>query len=170
MELSRRSRGKKLLARRGSLTFATKSRPINGEEMSETRFAEAMVCFDVFQVDLRSGELHREGQRVKLQEQPFRVLSLLIEGAGDIVTRDELREKLWPADTFVDFDHSLNSAVARLREALRDSAENPRFIETIAKRGYRFIGQIQAPAPAIEASLLSPETQNDSLLRRRIRG
>src|ERR1700740_3399416 len=170
MELSRRSRGKKLLARRGSLTFATKSRPINGEEMSEARFAEAMVCFDVFQVDLRSGELHREGQRVKLQEQPFRVLSLLIERAGDIVTRDELREKLWPADTFVDFDHSLNSAVARLREALRDSAEKPRFVETVAKRGYRFIGQLRSALPAVAAPSLSTETQSSSLLRVRIPG
>jgi DNA-binding winged helix-turn-helix (wHTH) protein len=170
MELSPRSRGRKLLARRGSLTFATKSRPINGEEMSETRFAEAMVCFDVFQVDLRSGELHREGQRVKLQEQPFRVLSLLIERAGDLVTRDELREKLWPADTFVDFDHSLNSAVARLREALRDSAEKPRFIETIAKRGYRFIGQLQSTQPAVAVPSLSPGTQSSSLLRSRIPG
>src|ERR1700692_2155706 len=113
-----------------------------------------MVCFDVFQVDLRAGELHREGRRVKLQEQPFRVLSLLMERAGEIVTRDELREKLWPSDTFVDFDHSLNSAVARLREALRDSAEKPRFIETVAKRGYRFIAPIQAnqEAPAAAGS------------------
>ncbi|PYX67072.1 MAG: hypothetical protein DMG78_28325 [Acidobacteria bacterium] len=138
--------------------------------MSETRFAEAMVCFDVFQVDLRSGELHREGQRVKLQEQPFRVLSLLIERAGDIVTRDELREKLWLADTFVDFDHSLNSAVARLREALRDSAEKPRFIETIAKRGYRFIGQLRSALPAAAVSSPSPGTQSSSLLRVRIPG
>src|SRR5260370_3521688 len=156
MELSARSRGKKGLVRRGSLTFATKSRPINGGKMSETRFAEAMVCFDVFQVEFRSGELHREGKRVKLQEQPFRVLSLLMERAGEIVTRDELREKLWPADTFVDFDHSLNSAVARLREALRDSAEKPRFIETIAKRGYRFISPLQTATPAEPASTISP--------------
>ena len=138
--------------------------------MSETRLAEAMVSFDVFQVDLRSGELHREGRRVKLQEQPFRVLSLLIERAGEIVTRDELREKLWPADTFVDFDHSLNSAVARLREALRDSAEKPRFIETIAKRGYRFIGQLQAAKPEVDVSSVSPEIQSSSLFGGRIPG
>ena len=102
------------------------------------------VRFDVFEVDLRAGELLREGRKIKLQEQPFRVLSLLLQRAGQVVTRDDLREKLWPADTFVDFDHGLNSAVARLREALRDSAENPRFIETVAKRGYRFIASLGA--------------------------
>src|ERR1700746_595842 len=138
------SRHEKEPSGRRSLTLATNSRPISGGKMSETRFAEATVCFDVFQIDLRAGELRREGRRVKLQEQPFRVLFLLLERAGDIVTREELREKLWPADTFVDFDHGLNSAVARLREALRDSAEKPRYIETIAKRGYRFIAPLCA--------------------------
>ena len=142
----------------------------NGGKMSETRFAEAMVCFDVFQVDLRAGELHREGRRVKLQEQPFRVLSLLMERAGEIVTRDELREKLWPSDTFVDFDHSLNSAVARLREALRDSAEKPRFIETVAKRGYRFIAALQTATPAVAPHSLSPVVQKSPTLLSRIPG
>ena len=115
--------------------------------------------FDVFEVDLRAGELYRDGRRIKLQEQPFRVLFLLLQRAGQVVTREELREKLWPADTFVDFDHSVNSAVARLREALRDSAEKPRFIETIAKRGYRFIAPLETnrssaipPAPSSVAS------------------
>lgn len=110
------------------------------------------VRFDVFQVDLRAGELLREDRKIKLQEQPFRVLSVLLQRAGQVVTRDELREKLWPADTFVDFDHGLNSAVARLREALRDSAENPRFIETVAKRGYRFIGSLQQRDPTPESA------------------
>jgi len=119
--------------------------------MSDTRSAEAILCFDIFQVDLRAGELRMEGRKIKIQEQPFRVLFLLIERAGEVVTREELRIKLWPADTFVDFDHGLNSAVARLREALRDSAEKPRFIETIAKRGYRFIGQLQTPTAAVTA-------------------
>lgn len=132
--------------------------------MSEIRFGEAMVCFDVFQVDLRAGELRREGRRVKLQEQPFRVLFLLLERAGEVVTREELREKLWPADTFVDFDHGLNSAVARLREALRDSAERPRFIETIAKRGYRFIASLRTAAPAQDASGIPSETHNRTRL------
>jgi Tol biopolymer transport system component/DNA-binding winged helix-turn-helix (wHTH) protein len=101
------------------------------------------IRFDVFEVDLRAGELLREGRKVKLQEQPFRVLFLLLQQWGEVVTRDQLRLELWSADTFVDFDHGLNSAVARLREALRDSAEKPRFIETVAKRGYRFIAPIQ---------------------------
>jgi len=136
--------------------------------MLEARFAEGMLCFDVFQVDFRAGELQREGRRVKLQEQPFRVLSLLVERAGEVVTRDELREKLWPADTFVDFDHGLNSAVARLREALRDSAEKPRFIETIAKRGYRFIAPLQAATPSVAASSIDPAAQNSPLSRGRI--
>src|SRR5713226_2755792 len=146
MELGGRSRGGRGQERSRSLTLSKKSRPIRGGKMSEARFAEAMVCFDVFQIDLRAGELCREGRRVKLQEQPFRVLFLLVERPGEVVTREELREKLWPADTFVDFDHGLNSAVARLREALRDSAENPRFIETIAKRGYRFIAPLRTAA------------------------
>ena len=101
------------------------------------------IRFDVFEVDLRAGELLKEGKKIKLQEQPFRVLFLLLQRAGEVITRDELRQELWPADTFVDFDHGLNSAVARLRESLRDSAEKPRFIETVAKRGYRFMAPIQ---------------------------
>ena len=111
-----------------------------------------LVRFDVFEVDLRAGELRKEGRLVKLQEQPFRVLSLLLERSGEVVTRNELRQSLWPADTFVDFDHGLNSAVARLREALRDSADKPRFIETMAKRGYRFVYPLQAALPPISVS------------------
>jgi len=107
----------------------------------------AIIRFDVFEIDLQAGELRKEGRKVKLQEQPFRVLSLLLKWPGQVVTREELREQLWPADTFVDFDHGLNSAVARLREALRDSADKPRFIETIAKRGYRFIAPPDASNP-----------------------
>ena len=91
------------------------------------------IRFDVFEVDLRAGELLKHGRKIKLQEQPFHVLSVLLQRRGELVARDELRQELWPADTFVDFDHGLNSAVGRLREALRDSAEKPRFIETVAK-------------------------------------
>src|SRR5580692_6485171 len=112
--------------------------------MQEPGLPSRVVSFDVFEIDLRAGELRKEGRRVKLQEQPFRVLSLLVERGGGVVTREELRELLWPADTFVDFDHGLNSAVARLREALRDSADQPHFIETIAKRGYRFVAPLDA--------------------------
>lgn len=122
--------------------------------MPDSGLASAVVRFDDFEVDLRAGELRKEGRRLKLQEQPFRVLSLLLERPGEAVTREELRQNLWPADTFVDFDHGLNSAVARLREALRDSADKPRYIETVAKRGYRFIGSINGSAPV---SIPAPE-------------
>jgi len=138
--------------------------------MSESRFAEAMVSFDVFQIDLQAGELRREGRRIKIQEQPFRVLFLLLERAGEVVTREELRETLWPADTFVDFDHGLNSAVARLREALRDSAEKPRFIETIAKRGYRFIAPLQAATPTVAVPSVNPAAHNGTRLMHHLPG
>jgi DNA-binding winged helix-turn-helix (wHTH) protein/tetratricopeptide (TPR) repeat protein len=98
--------------------------------------------FGAFEVDLRSGEVHKHGIRLKLQDQPFRVLALLLEHSGDVVTREELRQKLWPADTFVDFDTGLNSAIKKLRDVLGDSAEEPRYIETLPRRGYRFIGDI----------------------------
>jgi DNA-binding winged helix-turn-helix (wHTH) protein/tetratricopeptide (TPR) repeat protein len=106
--------------------------------------------FGAFEVDLRSGELYKHGIRLKLQDQPFQILALLLERPGDVVTRDELRQKLWPADTFVDFDTGLNSAVKKLRDVLADSAEEPRYIETLPRRGYRFIAQVEngdLPAP-----------------------
>jgi Tol biopolymer transport system component len=115
---------------------------MSGEEMQVDRLVPAVVRFDAFEVDVQAGELRKNGRRLKIQEQPFRVLSLLLQGVGEVVTRDELHQELWPADTFVDFNHGLNSAVARLREALGDSADKPRFIETISKRGYRFIAPI----------------------------
>ena len=96
------------------------------------------VRFGLFEVDLSAGELRKNGAKIKLQEQPFRILSTLLQHAGNVVTREELRRELWPADTFVDFEHSLNAAVKRLRDALGESAENPIFIETLARRGYRF--------------------------------
>jgi DNA-binding winged helix-turn-helix (wHTH) protein len=98
--------------------------------------------FGVFEVDPREGELRKSGLRIRLQDQPFQVLVMLLEHPGEIVTREELQRRLWPADTFVDFDHSLNSAIKKLREALQDQAENPRFVETVPKRGYRFIGTV----------------------------
>jgi Tol biopolymer transport system component/DNA-binding winged helix-turn-helix (wHTH) protein len=107
--------------------------------------------FDVFAVDVRAGELRRNGAKLKLQEQPFQVLCALLEHPGELVTREELRSRLWPADTFVDFDHGLNAAIRRLREALGDSAEIPRFVETVARRGYRFIGNVEIPAPTVSA-------------------
>lgn len=102
--------------------------------------------FGVFELDLAAGELRKSGAKLRLQEQPFQVLALLLERPGDVVTREVIRQKLWPADTFVDFDHSLNTAVNKLRETLGDSASNPRYIETLARRGYRFIAPVQRGA------------------------
>ena len=101
-----------------------------------------IVRFGVFEVDLRAGELRRGGLKVKLQEQPLQVLTALLEHSGEVVTREELRGKLWPADTFVDFDHGLNAAIKRLRDALGESAETPVFVETVARRGYRFLAPV----------------------------
>ena len=101
-----------------------------------------VVTFGVFELDYHNRQLRREGRPLKLQEQPLQVLALLLEHPGDLVTRSDIRSRLWPADTFVDFDNSLNAAVNRLREALGDSAENPRFVETVPRRGYKFIAPV----------------------------
>ena len=103
-----------------------------------------LVRFADFEADLRAGQLRKKGARIRLQEQPFRLLAVLLESAGEVVTREELRGRLWPADTFVDFDHRLAAAVSKLRDALADSAENPRFVETIGRRGYRFMVPVES--------------------------
>jgi Tol biopolymer transport system component/DNA-binding winged helix-turn-helix (wHTH) protein len=108
-----------------------------------------IVGFGVFEVDLQEAELRKSGIRIKLQEQPFQILTTLLEHPGQTVTREELRRQLWPADTFVDFDHSLNSSIKKLREALGDDSENPRFIETLHRRGYRFIAPVDGPGAAV---------------------
>src|SRR6478735_10862160 len=100
--------------------------------------------FDEFEADLRAAELRKNGNRLKLQLQPFQVLVALLERPKEVVTREELRQRLWPQDTFVDFDHGLNTAMVKLRDVLGDSASKPQFIETIAKRGYRFLGAAEA--------------------------
>src|SRR3981189_1977582 len=116
-----------------------------------------IVRFGIFEANLETGELRRNGARVKLQDQPFQLLALLLARPGEIVTREEVRSQLWSDDTFVDFDHGLNAAIRRLRDALGDSADNPRFIETLARRGYRFIAPVgYPPAPRREASSLAP--------------
>jgi TolB-like protein/DNA-binding winged helix-turn-helix (wHTH) protein len=102
------------------------------------------LAFDRFELDLRSGEMRKDGRRVRLQTQPFQMLVLLLERPGEVVTREEIRRALWQADTFVDFDHSLGSAINKIREALGDSADHPRFVETLPRRGYRFIGKLEA--------------------------
>jgi DNA-binding winged helix-turn-helix (wHTH) protein len=125
--------------------------------------------FDEFEADLKAAELRRNGTRLKLQLQPFQVLVALLERPKDVVTREELQQRLWPQDTFVDFDHGLNTAMVKLRDVLGDSAANPKYIETIAKRGYRFMGDVTAtpepsavelPQPAAEPAASSlPETE-----------
>src|SRR4030081_3230380 len=118
--------------------------------MAEVATPRRVVRFGVFELDFDTGELRKAGLRIKLQDQPFRVLTMLLERPGEILTREELRKRLWPADTFVDFDHGLNAAVKRLRDALGDSAENPRFVETLARRGYRFVAPVAARPNGIE--------------------
>jgi cholera toxin transcriptional activator len=105
--------------------------------------APKTLRFAVFEADLAAGELRKNGARVRLQEQPFQILVYLLDRAGEVVTREELRQKLWPADTFVDFDHSLNTAINKIREALGDSASSPRYVETLARRGYRFLAPVE---------------------------
>ena len=100
-----------------------------------------VVKFGVFELDLSAGELRKSGAKLRLQGQPFQVLVQLLERAGEVVTREELQEKLWPSDTFVDFDHSLNTAINKVREALGDSASSPRYVETLARRGCRVLSR-----------------------------
>ena len=149
----------------GSLAVGATLRVV-GRRLSMPAFqgnSSRIARFGVFELDLAAGELRKNGAKLRLQEQPFQVLALLLERAGDVVTREELRQKLWPADTFVDFDHSLNTAVNKLREVLGDSASSPRYIETLARRGYRFIAPVQnnvaMPSAQNSASALHPELE-----------
>ena len=107
---------------------------------------QRVARFGVFELDLTAGELRKNGVKLRLQGQPFQVLALLLERAGEVVTREELQKTLWPSDTFVDFDHSLNTAINKVREALGDSATSPRYVETLARRGYRFIAPLRNEA------------------------
>src|SRR5262245_46900632 len=116
--------------------------------MEKTHSTGRLIRFGVFEIDLRAGELRKNGLKVKLQEQPFQILAMLRDHPGEIVTREELQQKLWSNDTFVDFDNSLNKAINKIREALGDSADNPRFVETMARRGYRFIVPVDGPSAA----------------------
>ena len=110
----------------------------------ETGSSQRIIRFGVFEADLAAGELRKNGLKIKLRGQPFEVLAILLERPGEVVTREELQKRLWPDGTFVDFDHSLNTAINKIREALSDSAENPRFVETLSRRGYRFIAPVEA--------------------------
>jgi TolB-like protein/DNA-binding winged helix-turn-helix (wHTH) protein/Flp pilus assembly protein TadD len=134
--------------------------------MPEAPQHSGRCCFGVFELDLRAGELRKRGSRVRLQEQPFQVLAMLLEHPGEVVTREELQKKLWPADTFVDFDHGLNKAINKIRDALGDSAESPRFVETVARRGYRFLAEVRAvdttPPRSSEPPVEVPSQAKDS--------
>ena len=110
--------------------------------MPDTTQGSSVHRFGTFEINLESEELRKNGMHLRLSGQPFQVLAFLIERAGDVVTREELHSKLWPADTFVDFDHGLNNAVARIREVLDDSPDSPRYVQTIPRRGYRFIAPV----------------------------
>ena len=114
--------------------------------------------FDIFELDLRAGELRKRGVRLRLQGQPLQVLAALLRRAGEVVTREELRGEIWAAGTFVDFDHSLHNAIARIREALGDSAEIPRYIETLPRRGYKFIAPVEEVQDEQPPSQLPRET------------
>src|SRR3982074_2871050 len=123
--------------------------------MQATESRAQTRVFGVFEVDERAAELRKRGVRIKLQEQPFRILCLLLDHSGEVVTREELRQSLWPAHTFVDFDRSLNKAMTKLRFALGDSAESPRYIETIPRHGYRFLAPVHHHPEGAEAATLS---------------
>jgi DNA-binding winged helix-turn-helix (wHTH) protein len=125
--------------------------PLPAESRQRVRFGE-------FELDLQTRELRKNGRIVSLQEQPFQVLALLLARPGELVTREELKECLWSADTFVDFDQSLNKAVNRLREALQDSAADPRWIETLAGRGYRFTASVRVEAAGQPAASSAEST------------
>src|ERR1700738_4980977 len=124
--------------------------------MQQAKESFRLLKFGVFEADLRAGELTKHGKRLSLQEQPFRLLALLLEKPGELVTREELRGRLWPR-TIVDFDHGLNKAISKIREALGDSDKNPRFVETVARRGYRFLGDVAAIDPGDTQHEASPD-------------
>jgi DNA-binding winged helix-turn-helix (wHTH) protein/Tol biopolymer transport system component len=130
--------------------------------MSEPDLATRVIRFGVFEVDLRSAELRKQGVRIRLPGQSFQVLEALLLRPGELVTREELKQKLWPSDSFGDFEHGLNAAVNRVREALGDSSDNPRFVETLPRRGYRFIAPVQQEEP--NTAVKAPPLQNEPTL------
>src|SRR6478672_4828197 len=123
--------------------------------MAETAPQLRLLRFGNFEVDLRTGELRKDGVKLKFSGQPFQVLTILLERPGEVVTREELQKRLWP-DTFVDVEHNLNTAINKIRESLGDSAESPRFVETLSRRGYRFIAPVEGDIPAAERQAETP--------------
>jgi Tol biopolymer transport system component/DNA-binding winged helix-turn-helix (wHTH) protein len=138
----------------GSDEWYTVAPPHSSVEVEISMDSSRLVRFGVYELDLRAGELRKSGVRLRLQQQPLQFLSLLLERPGEIVTREELRRRLWPDDTFVDFEHGLNAAVGRLRETLGDSADSPRFVETVPRRGYRFVASTGVPAAPVALNSL----------------
>ena len=132
--------------------------------MIKTQSSRAVYRFGVFEADAGTGELRKHGTRLRLATQPFKILILLIEARGELVTREEIQRALWPEGTFVDFDHSLNSAINKLREALSDSASTPRYIETLAKRGYRFLPPVTADPDLIEQAIPKDQRPSSAVL------
>ena len=127
--------------------------PQNGK--AQVSNGNRTVRFGIFEVDLRSGGLRKSGSRIKLQDQPFKVLQILLEHSGDLVTREELQSRIWPEESFGDFDHAVNVAVGKLRTALGDSADNPSFIETVPRRGYRFVARLDGTSVEADPSNVS---------------
>jgi DNA-binding winged helix-turn-helix (wHTH) protein len=125
--------------------------------------ARAPIRFGIFELDPESEELRKQGLKVRLQEQPFQILQILLEHPGKVVTREELQQRIWPSDTFVDFDHGLYNAIKKLREAMGDSADTPRYIETLSRRGYRFIAPLNGPAPEPGGSAPAADAPRDSI-------
>jgi DNA-binding winged helix-turn-helix (wHTH) protein len=157
----------------GSLPEAHPSEPTAGSpgtRVSRDVAAIPRYRFGLYEADPRTGELLRDGTRIKLQDQPFQVLLALLERPNEIVTREELRLRLWPSDTFVDFDHGLNTAINKLRDALRDSASNPRFIETLARRGYRFLAPVKVVESLVGSDAAEQRVRADPSLPRADRG
>src|SRR6476619_5916388 len=137
-------------------------RHLGRNSVGEAVQSSCTVRFGTVEVDLRAGELRKSGVKLKLTGQPFQVLAMLLERPGEVVTREELQKRLWP-DTFVDFDHNLNAAINKIREVLGDSAESPRFVETLPRRGYRFIAAVEAGQ--IVAGPGDPSVRGESRIR-----
>src|SRR5436190_8941706 len=127
-----------------------------GALLEEFRPSHGTVRFGIFELDADAGELRKQGTRMKLQKQPLQMLQVLLQRPGEVVTREELQQKIWPSDTFVDFDHGINNAIKRLREALGDTAEMPCYVETLPRRGYRFIGKIERETPKFRSLAVLP--------------
>ena len=133
--------------------------------MNESNARPRVLRFGVFEVDLRTAELRKQGLKVKLHGQPFQILAMLLERPRELVTREEIREKLWPGDTFIDFEQSVNTSIKRLREALGDAAEHPRYIETLPRHGYRFIAAVEPVAPAPLSATVAAVSDRRSAMR-----